>query len=530
MGKTFHNAITPRNLIGAFLALSLLVSCGSEGSSSADQAEGQTQTEASGPVKTDLKVRIGSDIVSFDPHGQRTIDSMSVQAHLFSSLLDYDYETGELVGALAEDWTVSDDLLTYEFTLRKDALFQDGSPVTADDVVFTVERIKDPELASPLAVEYENVESVSALDSTTVQFEMAKPNANFLYTLTPSQYGAILPKAVLTEKGDAFWQAPIGSGPYKFGSRTPGQSVTLERFNDYYGTPAGFESIEFRVIPEESVAETALKNGEIDIFWNLTDSQVITDLENSPEITVQNKPSYLTCDIMLNQTQAPFDDPRVRQAAAYGMDTQALVDDYFDGRRLAALTPLSSSYPEFTDDVARYNYDPERSKQLLKEAGYEPGEAKFVFNALAQPYNEFPVLLIENLKEAGFDASLNALERGEFSQQRSTGELQTVFICPAANANPDSILRSMFHSDSFPPGFNTMRYEDVDDLLDLAQSDPDATQRKQYYAEVQQRIMTDVPAVPLYTDVFYQAYGKSVTNVALPAIFFYDNRGVQPAS
>lgn len=499
-----------------------LAACSGGGNGEGSGAEGEGDRT--------LRVRIPSDVVSLHPHERSTIENTSVQVHLYDALLTYDYETMELLPQLATDWEASDDGKTFTFNLDPDATFHDGTPVTADDVVYSYERVMDPTVASPHAFAFSLVESVDAVNDTTVVISLSEPDANFLHYVAQQAQALILPRDASEEMGDDFGQSPIGSGPYRLGEWTPGQGVTLERYEDYYGPEPGFDTLEFTLIPEETVAETALKNGEIDVLWALADPLAIERLRAEEGVTVQETQSLLTCYVALDTRKAPFDDVRVRQAAAYGMDMRALVEDYFEGTKAMPVTPLTPQHAEFTDDVPTYEYDPERAKELLQEAGYAEGEAPFDFWTLAlNPHDDYPVLLVDALSAAGFDSSLNVMERAEFGTARSAGELPTALGCPPNGVHPDVTLRQVFHSENTPPGWNVSYYDGVDDLLDEARTETNDDRRLELYAEVQRKIMEDVPVIPMFTDILYQAHNSDVEDLSIPPMWVFDSRGSSPA-
>ena len=473
-----------------------------------------------------LRVRIGSDVISFDPHRPSTIENTSFSVHVYDGLFGYNLKTMTIEPRLAREHTVSEDGLTYTIKLREGVQFHKNyGELTAEDVKFSFERVMNPETASPWRAELRRVESVAAPDKYTVVIKLSSPNVNFLHALTGRNQALILSKKAVTELGKDWARTPIGTGAYVFEAWRPGDRVLLRANDTYFRGRSPIDRVELVLIAEETSAEIALLNREIDVFFALQAPEVIQRLGGRQGIKIDSRPALISCHLVLNTTVKPLDDVRVRQAMAHAVNRKSLVEDFFKGTKVLTSSPLTPEYREYTDDVPQYPYDPARAKALLAEAGLASGfDFQYVTVALA-PFDQFPVAVAEDLKAVGIRVRLTVLERAAYGAARAAGTIPSATTCPSNSPNPDTLLRNLVHSDGFPPGVNTARYKGADELLDAAQreKDPDA-RLKRYHAALRQ-IMTDVPTIPLYADRLFTATHSGVEGVQTSAAFWVDTYG-----
>ena len=325
---------------------------GSGADGTAQQASAGTLTVA-GPVP----------IVDLDVHGPNAVEDPTTIAanHIFDTVVKH--EGDGYVPALATEWTTQDDL-TWTFTIRSDATFSDGTPVTAADVKASIDRVIA--LEGPLAPLWSAVASVEAPDPTTLVVSTSTP---FGGMLTNMSLLYVTPAAQTAQ--DGFFLAPVGSGPFTVEAFEPGESLTLAARPDYWGGAPSIASLVFREIPEVSSRVTALTTGEIDFTWGLPPDQV-PQLEGQEGITVTTAPSLAHYFQWFNSSRKPFDDPRVRQAMWHALDLQTIVDALFPGMGTVAQAPIQPPVFGFVANQP-YAYDPDRAKELLAEAGYPDG-------------------------------------------------------------------------------------------------------------------------------------------------------------
>jgi peptide/nickel transport system substrate-binding protein len=339
-------------LVGSMPVLGAATAPAATRIATADQAATGTLTVA-GPVP----------IVDLDVHGPNAVEDPTTIAanHIFDTVVKH--EGDGYVPALATEWSATDDL-TWSFTIRSDATFSDGSPVTAGDIKASIERVVA--LEGPLAPLWSSLASVEAPDDTTLVITTATPFGGMLTNLSLLY---VTPASLTGE--DGFFLAPIGSGPFTVASFEPGERLTLAARPDHWGGAPSIDELVFREIPEVSSRVTALTTGEIDFTWGLPPDQV-PQLEGQDGITVTTAPSLAHYFQWFNSSRPPFDDPKVRQAMWHAVDLQVIVDALFPGMGALAQAPIQPPVFGFAANTP-YAYDPELARQLLTEAGYPDG-------------------------------------------------------------------------------------------------------------------------------------------------------------
>ena len=473
-----------------------------------------------------LRVRLGSDVISFDPHRPSTIENTTVSVHLFDGLFGYNLDDMSLENRLAESYEISDDGLVYTITLRQGVQFHGGyGEMTADDVVFSFARVVDPDTPSPWAGEFRGVE-VEKVDDYTVRLTLPEPNANFLHAMAGRNQGLILSQRAIEEMGEDWVTRPIGTGPFQFVSWRPGDRTVMEANPDYFRGASPIERVEFILIPEETSAEIALLNREIDVFFSLTSPEVIDRLRGREDIRLDEQDSLMSCHLVLNPAFPPLDNLKVRQAMMHAIDRRdGLIEGFFRGNVGFTHTTLTPAYVEYTDDVPYYAYDPDKARALLAEAGYPDGfDFRYITVALS-PFDQFPVVVADDLRRVGIRVELTVMERASYGAARAGGNIPSATTCSSNSPSPDTLLRALVHSDGFPPGVNTARYSGADELLDRARATLDFDERVALYHEAQRQIMTDLPTIPLYANRLFTATHAGVDGVKTSASFWLDTYG-----
>ena len=365
-----------RSMAALMGAAMVLTACGggnttapTTGASSGGETQTASESAESGKItKTDIVVGQASDIVTLDPAGQQDTTSGVLMKHAYSTLLDVDNE-GKVVPDLAESYEMKSDT-EYVFKLREDACFWDGTPVTAQDVKFSLDRAKGmPKTKSNTS----KIEEVTVNGDHEVTIKLTEPYAAFKTIVTQHNLSILSEKAV-TEAGDSYGDVDnlLGSGPFKVTEWVPNDHYTLVRNDNYWGEMPIATSITCRVIPEGSARTIALEAGEIDVVWSV-DPTDCANVESNPDVKLLSQPSTGIDYVGMNTQKEKFSDKRVRQAINYALDKQAFVDTIIEGRGLVANSYINAAIPGWTDEVEAYPYDPEKAKELLAEAGYPDG-------------------------------------------------------------------------------------------------------------------------------------------------------------
>ena len=297
-----------------------------------------------------------------------------------------------LTPSLAESWSQSKDGLTYEFVVRKNARFHDGTPVTADDVKFSFERYR----GTAAGVLKARVARIDVVDPLRVRFVLKQPWADFITFYATPATGAnwIVPKKYVEKVGDeGYKKAPIGAGPYKFVRFNPGIELVLEANEGYWRKTPSVKTLVFRVIPDESTRLAALKRGEVDVAYSITGA-LAEELQRTPGLTLA--PTHFTFTVWISfldqwDAKSPWHDKRVRLAANHAIDRGAINQAAYLGKSKLAFNFVPSGMEYFWAPKP-YEYDPKKSKQLLKDAGYPNGfdagdyTAEMIYGTASNPF------------------------------------------------------------------------------------------------------------------------------------------------
>jgi len=366
----------------------------------------------------------GAD-VSLDPNLTIATNWLSVLSNMYDSLVMRN-GAGELVASLATEWKQTDDL-TWTITLRDDVVFQDGTPFTADDVVFTIERVLGEELKSPQRTYIASIASATAVDPTTVEITTSNP---FPLLIENLQLIPIVSAAFVEDNGaEALSRGANGTGPYALESWTPGGDLTLSAFADNWrGAPAIAEAT-FRDIPETGARVSALQAREVDIAVNIAPESAQL-LEGDSGLRIESVTSQRSLYLVFDNLAQPLDDVRVRQALNYAVDAESIVDNLLMGYGEVIPSLLGSMYNGHNADLDPYGYDPEKAKDLLAEAGYPDGFTLTV-NAPADRYNkdrEIAQAIAGQLSEIGVTVDLQITEWGAYLDRYGKHDLGPAYL------------------------------------------------------------------------------------------------------
>ncbi|MBB6173945.1 peptide/nickel transport system substrate-binding protein [Nocardiopsis mwathae] len=422
---------------------------------------------------------------------------------VFRGLTAHDAD-GEIVPALAESWKISDDEQTYTFTLRDGVTWHDGEPFTADDVVFTVEGIRDGGLVT--SNKFANVENVTADDDHNVTVELSEPTPALLDTLS----SGILPKHILADTGiddPDFNEHPIGTGPFELDTWKRHEYASLSAFDDYYGGEPGLDGITISYVPDAATRLIRLKNGEIDAaYLEPQQAKEFSDDNGGDDgIAVKVWPTADYRAIMFNMTDDRFEDPALRQAMNYAVDRDAIIKSVQHGYGSPATGPLDKS--PFHADIADYSFSPERVEEIMTDAGYEKNDddiwakdgepVSFDLTTFAEDGLRASMIevLATQLRDQGFDVTADPEPRDAVKWE----ELETFLIGWGTPYDPDGSLYGPFHSSEAlaEDGSNLGSYADdaVDKALEEGRGTSDEETREKAYTDFQKAIVDDPPFV-----------------------------------
>ncbi|MGO0060435.1 ABC transporter substrate-binding protein [Brevibacillus fluminis] len=353
-----------------------------EAPTSAAKTEGAEQPKAAGMGGT-LTFGLGYDIVAVDPAFAYDPSTDAVVDQITEGLLKYD-KNSQLAPNLAERWEAKDPV-TYLYYLRKDVTFSDGSPMTIDDVIFSMERTRDPKTASYLGWMYENVDKIEKADEWTVKVTLKKPDALWRYVMgTPA--GHVISKKYYEAHKDNFGKPDggvLGTGPFKYVSWKTGSEIVLEKNTNYWDKTGGpyLDKVVYKVIPEGTTRVTGLKTGQINMLIGLP-LDLVEVVEGMDNVNIQKVDGLRNDVIAFNTQRKPFTDVKVRQAMNYALDKQKIMDQIVRGMGMPArAVPVSPTLWTFAKDkweaaykeLPDYAYNLDKAKQLLAESSVPNG-------------------------------------------------------------------------------------------------------------------------------------------------------------
>ena len=469
-----------KKLLALFLALvmvgAVLPGCGD---GSKDPGGQGNNGETGEPVKGgEITVGIAQDLDdSLDPHQTVAAGTREVLFNIFEGLVKPNSD-GEMIPAVAEKYTLSEDGTTYTFTLREGVKFHNGQTVTAEDVVYSINRCAAvPEgQEKPLVAAFSAVKSVEALDEKTVAVTIAQRDLEFISYMT----AAIIPADY--ENQDT---APVGTGPFKFVSRTPQQDFVMERFEDYWGAPAWLDKVTYKICENADALVMNLNGSSIDLCAHLTSAQAA---QLNSNFKVLEGTMNLVQAIYLNNQAKPFDNQLVRQALCYAIDRQGIMDMVADGHGTAV---GSSIYPAFTkyflpELVDKYPHSVEKAKELLAQAGYPNGfDMTISVPNNYQPHMDTAEVVAEQLREAGINVTIQPVEWSTWLDTIYNGRQfqATVVGVDAANMTARAMLER-FTSDY---GKNFINYNNpaYDALFQKAINAQDEAEQTDLYKQME---------------------------------------------
>lgn len=556
-------------LLGGIASASLLFSCGGGNGNNNDPA-----VDYSTPVQGDWVIsHTLSDPEGLNPIITNDATSSAIGKFIFEAMLELDYATAELTPVLAESRPViSDDHLTYTFTLKKNVKFSDGHPLTAKDVLFSFKVVKNPLIinAAPLRNYFLDVKDVQTPDDYTVVITMTKP-----YFLAESFLGGlqVLPKHILdpenltdkyaiaetnnpevAAKSEAmntfakWFQEPeknrekkylVGSGPYTFEEWRTSENIRIKRFDGYWNKGNNKyktsypDQIVFKVVNDRPAAVTALKNGELD-FMEYIPPVLFTDIDTTTSQNITTS-SYLVPTYMYigwNQRYTVFNDKKTRQALSYLVDKSMLIKNVMRGFAISTNSPIYFGRPEYDSTLNQYSYSPEKAKQLLAEAGWKDSNgdgildrmdngkrADFSFTFLLNAGNEtrenIALLLIEEFKKVGIRAQAQKIEWSVFLENLKSGKFEA-FIGAWVNDPTPSDLYQIWHSSQIEnKGSNYAAFSNqrADQLIENIRTEFDEAKRMESYKEIQQIINDEQPYTFLWVLKYPTAYNKRLQGV-----------------
>lgn len=495
-----------------------------------DDDNGETPPEADG--RDTMVLNAVQRFGTVDPAKGTDYTQVMAMVNLYDPLVFPDSE-GVMQPHLAEDWTISDDGLEYTFELREDVTFHSGNELTAEDVVFSVERMLGiNEGYSSLVGAVLEAENVVADDDYTVTMTLDEAHAPFLSVLC-LQF--IVDKEFVEENGEDEFGSELlddvdaGSGAYELGSFERGSHIEFVRYDDYFLEfhENSMREVRVDIFDEDSTVLTSMRTGELDMTSQYQSMEMYDTLVEEEDIRVEDIPTATLLYFKMNTQREPTDDIEVRKAIAYGFDYETAYSEITSVAEPAE-GPVAPVFDAHNPDVEQPTYDPEYAQEILEDAGYEEGDIEIVFTHVrdVDRQEQNALLFQDNMEDIGIEVEINPQTWGRMTEMATdpeeTGHVNHVFYGPVY-PSVDAYLFNMYHSEAAATWMSMEHLEDdeVDSLIDQSRSTTDPDEQADLQQQAQARIADLYPSVFVYVETKRHAWHEDIGGYTFrPAMSF----------
>jgi peptide/nickel transport system substrate-binding protein len=476
-----------------------------------------------------LRIARHQDSTTLDPIMTIQNADIWVMNNMNGLLVRVNREATDVEPDLAERWEISDDGTVYTFHLREGLKFSDGSPLTAKDAKFSLERLRDQE-GSVMASMFSIVKSIETPDDRTVVITLNQPSAPFLASLAMFS-AAVLPEKAVTAAGEEFGNNPVGAGAFMLEEWRRGEVIRLKKNPNYW--EAGrvkLDGVEWYFIPNDNTRVLKLQAGEVDAIVFIPFNRV-NELSGNPDLQVHLDPSTREDHILINHAHKPLDDVRVRQALYHALDRQAIVDAVTFGHGKVANSFVPAGAMFYNPDNPDYPHDPEKAKALLKEAGAEGLQLTFLLAAGDSVQDQIGVIVKDQLSKVGVDVQIEKQEEGQQWETTVAGEYDiSVNYWTNDIIDPDQKATFSVYGDEENRSYYTgYKNPEVSKLIEQGRVELDRTKREEIYRRIQEIAKRDAHWIDLYYSPFRNASRKNVQNFFQNPMgrFFLEDTSIQ---
>jgi len=493
-------AFRPRTLSAGLVALALAAAgCGGSGSTSGSGGTGAAATTVS-----TLVIANAVKVDTLDPAQNSVNESIWMDQNLYSRLLQPNATGTGLLPDLATSWDISTNGLTYTFHLRPDAQFSDGSPVTAKDVVYSIDRSRNT--SGGWGFLLTAVKKVSAADPHTVVITLSQPHAPLLADLAMYAY-SIVPEKLVKAQGKAFWQHPVGSGPFMVTSYSADSEIDLARNPHFYGTKPKISKVKIMIVPDDNTRVLMLESKKADIIEN-PPGNLVSQIDKTPGLSVQLFPSTRVDFIQLDEHYKPFKNLFVRQALNYALNRSAIVKLAYQGHAVpgASFMPYKMQY--YDSGIKPYPYNVAKAKQLLAKGGYPHGFNTFLITVSGDVAGQAEAVVVKSeLAAVGINVNIQSYELLTAYNKEDNGHSQMGERYWTNDIiDPDEVATFGANCKGGANAFNSYWCDSqANSLVDRARAELDNAKRQQMYSQIQQIVYQQSPFI--VTDYSPYRYG-----------------------
>jgi peptide/nickel transport system substrate-binding protein len=507
------------SLVAGVMTISLS-GCGKEAKNTADNAANESGI---------IRIASKSDLTSLDPHKMNDVASAPAVRSIYETLIKLNPETNEFEPYLAESYEyVEGSDKDIRFKLHEGVKFHNGNPLTSEDVKFSLDRQRDSGNVGHLVAIIDDVE---VIDDLTFIIHLKEPTSTIFSSL--SHMGCSILDKEYVEKMDAegksLDEAPIGTGPFVFDSWTLGSEWSLKKNPDYWNDKfeAQSEGLTCKIIPEETSRTVALQANEIDLLLNVPNVD-IENIKKDGDIDLVEYESTALEFLGLNCSKEPFNNKALREAVAYCINRDDIIQVQFDGQAVPCYTCIGPAAIGYTDDVEKREYNIEKAKEKLEEAGMSNGFS-FTISTVGDVRARACQVIQAACKEAGIDVEIEMLEKSAYYDKIGNGDHEAAYTGWNANAEPDNTYRPLFSSETAGKGGSNaacFKSEEIDKLIDEGSKLIDNDAKVKKYEEVAKVVARECAVIPTCSEKGYIAKSKNVDGMGISSIQMHDFFGL----
>lgn len=531
----------------AFLVIAFLFVMAACSSDENVDEEAGGEAAADSEKTGDLTIGTMAEMVTTDPHGSNDSASRQVRANIYETLVFQDVDMS-LSPGLATEYEQVDET-TWNFKLREGTTFHNGEDFTAEDVVATFDRVQDEAMASPVLFLFEMIEEIEVVSDYEINIHTSIPFAPLASHLAHNTGGIIskatidadyqaaldaagsdvtleeyyelresggdeydtVKEAISEHLGTVVANEPNGTNHLKFVSRSAGDSVVLEKFEDFQGGDRYFENVTFKVIPENGARMAELETGGIQVATDV-DSANMERVKNGADTAVTTADSVRMSYLGFNINKEPFNDEKVRQAISYAIDREEIVAGVYDDMGKPAKGPLAPDVWGYSEELEGQAYDIEKAKEILAETDVADGFDTTIWVNDDQQIIDTAVYIQSELKELNINVEIEQFEWGAYLETLAQGNHEMFILgWTTVTGDADYGLYALFHSKNQGAAGNRVFYDnpEVDELLDAGRAEVDEEARQQIYTDIENILVEDSPSAYLFHAQFAAGYNES---------------------